>query len=194
MSESNAVPEFSRVKTVAELSAGQKTVRLEANESERAALARRFGLVSVEDLTVIWTSRGWRKNGVKLTGRILSSYIQRCVRTLDPMTIHVDEAIEIKCLPEDSMDQLEQDGELILAFEDDEAPEPIVDGRLDLGELASQYLAMSIDPYAKSPDVEAGANLDGNTVSDRQDAQNQAETEAAPKPFAILEQLKNRTE
>jgi len=184
-------PEFSRVKTVAELAAGVNNLRLEADEAERAALARRFGLASLNAFSVIWSSRSWRRDGVQLTGRLMADYVQSCVVTLEPIPVHLDEAIEFNCLPEGSIDELEEDGELIVAFEESEVPEPIIDGRLDLGELASQALATSIDPYPKSA-AAAEANLDAPSPANGVGGENLAPSEEGLKPFAALEKLKNR--
>jgi len=184
-------PEFSRVKTVAELAGGQNNLRFEADDGERAALARRFGLVALDAFSVIWSSRSWRADGVKLSGRLIADYVQACVVTLEPIKVHLDEAIEFNCLLETSIERLEEDGELIVAFEEEDAPEPIVDGRMDLGELASQALATAIDPYPKS--VEAGeANLDSPAPVNGVEDENRPSSEEGLKPFAALEKLKNR--
>ena len=184
-------PEFSRVKTVAELAGGANNLRLEADDAERAALAKRFGLVSLDAFSVIWSSRAWRRDGVTLTGRMTADYVQSCVVTLKPISVHLDEAIEFNCLPESSIEQLEEDGELIVVFEEEDAPEPIVDGRVDLGELASQTLATAIDPYPKSADA-GQANLDAQSPVNGAGGENPAPSEDRLKPFAALEKLKNR--
>ena len=184
-------PEFSRVKTVAELAAGQNNLCLEADEAERAALAQRFGLVSLDAFSVIWSSRSWRRDGVKLNGRLIADYVQSCVVTLEPIAIHLDEAIEFNCLPENSIEQLEEDGELIVVFEEEDEPEPIVDGRIDLGELASQALATLIDPYPKSVEAKH-ANLDIKPPVNGAEGENRPPSEDGLKPFAALEKLKNR--
>lgn len=184
-------PEFSRVMTVAELAGGKNNLRLEAEEAERRALAARFGLISLDALNVIWSSQSWRGDGVRLSGRLIADYVQSCVVTLAPISVHLDDVIEFNCLPEDSIERLEEDGELILAFEDDEMPEPIIDGRIDLGELASQSLATSIDPYPKSPDA-AEANLDRTSPVNGVRDENRLPADDRPKPFAVLEKLKNR--
>jgi len=40
--------------------------------------------------------------------------------------------------------------------DDDEPPEPLVDGKLDLGAIATEFLLLGIDPYPRK----AGASLD----------------------------------
>ena len=36
-------------------------------------------------------------------------------------------------------------------LEEHEDPEPILDGKIDLGDLTAQYLSLSLDPYPKAP-------------------------------------------
>ena len=42
-------------------------------------------------------------------------------------------------------------GPEVLAYED--APEPLVDGRIDLGAIAIEFLMLGIDPYPRKPGV-----------------------------------------
>jgi hypothetical protein len=60
---------------------------------------------------------------------------------------------------------------------DDEPPEPLRDGKLDLGAIATEFLLLGIDPYPRKPGVEfAPVKTD----------------DASAKPFAALEALKKR--
>ena len=61
--------------------------------------------------------------------------------------------------------------------EDEEPPEPLADGKVDLGALASEFLLLGIDPYPRKPGAEF--------------APPQA-AEAGEHPFAGLEALKKR--
>ncbi len=58
---------------------------------------------------------------------------------------------------------------------DDEPPEPLVDGTVDLGALATEFLILGIDPYPRK----AGAQFAPPKVED-----------AGEHPFAALEALK----
>ncbi len=59
-----------------------------------------------------------------------------------------------------------------------EPPEPLLDGILDLGALATEFLILGLDPYPRKVGVEFVAPEAG---------------EAAAHPFAALEALKNRS-
>jgi hypothetical protein len=56
-------------------------------------------------------------------------------------------------------------------------PDPIVNGRIDLGALASEFLALGLDPYPRKPGVEFKS-----LTEDADDAR--------PSPFAVLGKLK----
>ncbi len=43
--------------------------------------------------------------------------------------------------------------DLELDVEGAEAPEPVPDGWIDLGELAAEQLGLAIDPYPRKPDA-----------------------------------------
>ena len=37
------------------------------------------------------------------------------------------------------------------AHEEDDPPDPIVDGKIDLGALAAEFVALALDPYPRKP-------------------------------------------
>jgi len=41
-----------------------------------------------------------------------------------------------------------------LAFDGEDAPDPIVDGKIDLGALAVEFMALGLDPYPRKPGAE----------------------------------------
>jgi hypothetical protein len=60
---------------------------------------------------------------------------------------------------------------------DEEPPETLLDGKLDLGAIATEFLLLGIDPYPRKPGAEfAPVKAD----------------DASAKPFAALEALKKR--
>jgi len=60
---------------------------------------------------------------------------------------------------------------------DEEPPEMLVDGKIDLGAIATEFLLLGIDPYPRK----AGAEFATVKVDD-----------AGSRPFAALEALKKR--
>ncbi len=59
-----------------------------------------------------------------------------------------------------------------------EPPDPIVDGQIDLGVLAAEFLALGLDPYPRKPAVDFIAPPEAGSAGDS--------------PFTVLGQLTRR--
>jgi hypothetical protein len=70
-------------------------------------------------------------------------------------------------------------------LDEQDDPEPITDGKIDLGELVSQFLSLSINPFPHAPGVELPEEQEGDGPV-RMSAGN------APNPFAALKDWKAR--
>ncbi|MBV9523460.1 MAG: DUF177 domain-containing protein [Alphaproteobacteria bacterium] len=138
-----ATPEFSRILALSRLGESDAVHRFAASAAECAALARRFGLLSLDRFTV--EARLSREaGGVRLAARIEAELVQECVVTLDPVPARLAEDFAIlyrRRLPQrsDILDPLEEDVELL---EGDE---------IDLAEAAAQQLSLILDPFPRSP-------------------------------------------
>jgi uncharacterized metal-binding protein YceD (DUF177 family) len=157
----------------------ETTVR--AEPAQFAAIAKLLGLASLESLEARYLLS---RNGdrVKLEGRIAARLHQSCVVTLDPFPVQLDVPVKLDFVPEQEAeaaarhaerDDAEIDIEVLLNEED--PPEAIVDGVIDLGGITLEFLALALDPYPRKP----GANFD-TPASDA----------AAESPFAALAKLK----
>jgi uncharacterized metal-binding protein YceD (DUF177 family) len=145
------VPEFSRPIAIDTLGEGPRTIAIEAGEAERAALARRFGLLSIDRLAA---TAGVARTGEDIVarGRIEAAVVQSCVASGEPVPASLDApfAIVFRPAPTDVRPDEEVElgeGELDVAFYDG--------GAIDLGEAAAETLALGLDPYPRSPDAEA---------------------------------------
>ena len=70
------------------------------------------------------------------------------------------------------------------AVDDDDPPGPIVDGRIEIGELLAQHLGLAIDPFPRAP----GAVFESVILDSAPPAQ--LMTDGRPSPFAVLKLLK----
>ena len=130
---------------------------IEAEEAERTALARRFGLVAIDRLAA---DAALVRNGgdVTATGRIAAAVTQSCVATGEPVEAVVDEAFELLFRPTPAPDGPEaevelSENELDLTFYDGAA--------IDLGEAVAETLALSLDPYPRTPGAEEALKAAG---------------------------------
>jgi uncharacterized metal-binding protein YceD (DUF177 family) len=164
-------PEFSRMVDATRFDG--KPVAIAADEAERAALAKRFGLVSIARLEaeVELSPDG---EAVLANGMLKASIVQSCAVSGEDLPVEIEEPLPLRFVPE--KDEVTA-GEIELTEEElDEIP---FTGRsFDLGEAVAQSLALAIDPYA--------------TGSQADDARRRGliSSEGAGGPFAALAKLK----
>ena len=170
-----ANPEFSRPVRADTLGTTARTLSIGANEEERAALARRFGLVAVERLSA---EAALTRSGaeIRAVGTLSAAVTQSCVATELPVPVTVEERFEILFRP-----QLETSAEEEIELSESELDVVFYDGaRIDLGEAVAETMSLSLDPYPRSPKAE--------TVL--KEAGVKSEEEAAPaSPLAGLKDL-----
>lgn len=145
-----AAPEFSRLESLDKIGRSDKPVRIEATAEERAALARRFGLVTLDRLAAsyILTKEG---AAVIANGQIEAELVQSCVATGVPVPERLDEPFVIRFEREAAEPDPDEEIELssnecdIIFFKGD---------RIDMGEAVAETLSLSMNPYPRSSDAE----------------------------------------
>lgn len=143
---------------VARLPKNGMDVTVEADEAQRAALARAHGLLAVERFVATLHVAGWKQGGVRVSGRVKAGIVQQCVVTLDPVPAEVDEEVAATFLPEGSrlaVPVYSAEGEILLDAEGEDGPELFAGDTVDVGQLAEEFFALGIDPYPRK----AGAAL-----------------------------------
>jgi Large ribosomal RNA subunit accumulation protein YceD len=128
---------------------------IEADAAEREAMAEVAGLreiLSAHAALDVTPKSGGR---VHVGGHVRARIGQTCVVTLDPIENEIDEPIDLIFAPPEQIPQLadlvdeaaESDAEI------PDPPEPIVNGIIDLGRLATDALFLGIDHYPRRPDA-----------------------------------------
>ncbi|MBX9897505.1 MAG: DUF177 domain-containing protein [Qipengyuania sp.] len=124
---------------------------IEASESERAALAERFALPSIERLHAVTTLRR-TGDAIDATGRLDAAFHQRCAISDEPFANRLDAPLAIRFVPTLAPGSDDEEME----FGADEPDEIEYDGAsFDLGEAVAQSFGLALDPYAVGPDAEA---------------------------------------
>jgi uncharacterized metal-binding protein YceD (DUF177 family) len=169
-------PEFSRPVRIDTLGEGPRSMTIEADAGERAALARRFGLVEIARLAAE-AALVRRGEEVIATGRVAAAVTQSCVASGEPVEAVVDEPFELMFRPappaERTDDEVElSDTELDLVFYDGAA--------IDLGEAAAETLFLSLDPYPRAPDAQEALKAAG------------VKSEEEAGPFGALAELRDK--
>lgn len=153
---------------VAEIRDGGSHYDLSADESARDGVAKVAGLRSLLRLEASFDlSR--RGDGVAVRGEVRARVGQTCVVTLGPIENDIREAVDLTFAP------AEKDDGAPRTKRKGDPPEPLENGIVDLGVVATEFLLLGIDPYPRK----AGAEF--------------PKTESAEKgahPFAALAALK----
>jgi uncharacterized metal-binding protein YceD (DUF177 family) len=168
----SGTPEFSRI--VDTRSIGNDPLRLEADEAERAALARRFGVVAIDRL-VAEVSLEPVKGAIDATGTFEAALVQSCAVSSEDLPVTIREPLTLRFVPERAAPRHDAEVEL----EADELDEIEFSGtQFDLGEAVAQSLALAIDPFLEGPNAD---EFRRNATFFGEDTAN---------PFAVLAKLK----
>jgi hypothetical protein len=147
---------------------------LRADQAVRATVARAAAVAGIASLEAGFEVMRHGVDGLHVVGQVAAAVEQTCVVTLEPMTTWIEEGIDLLFeggTPAAAVDPVgSEDG-------GGERPEPLVDGTVDLGAVAVEFLMLGIDPYPRKPGAVFHA-----PVSERGD----------PGPFAALAALKKK--
>lgn len=148
----SAAAEFSRPVPLARIGVEPFRQQISATESERAALARRFDLVSLDrlDASLELVREGERM--IWLRAEFEAVFEQRCTVTLDPIAGAVAERFALVYGPPESED------EAAAMLGDEIAFEPLGGDAIDIGEAVAQEFSLALPPFPRSPDaaIDAG--------------------------------------
>ncbi len=144
---------FSRVVRVDSLPREGQTVAIEATPAEREELASFYRLPEIAALTATLRLVPWGRGGARVTGAVHGELTQVCVVSLEPFPATVDEDVDVRFAPPTAADPklpTAKEGQT-LSLADDDEPDPLIDGKIDLGALTAEFLALGLDPYPHKP-------------------------------------------
>jgi uncharacterized metal-binding protein YceD (DUF177 family) len=142
---------------------------LAADEATRNALARAAGVDRLARFEAVFDVVRHGREGLRVVGTVSATVGQTCVVTLEPIETQLKEGVDLTFLPR------REAGEDALESEGREPPESLIDGTVDLGAIATEFLLLGVDPYPRK----AGAVFDAPPTGD-----------PASHPFAALAALK----
>jgi len=128
---------------------GGQRFDLVADAPTRAVVARIAGLRDLPRLEANFEVTRYGAGGLRVAGRVSATVGQTCVVTLEPLTDEIDEEVAVAFAPQ--VDR--QAGETGSAKEAMDETEPLIDGTIDLGVLATEFLILGLDPYPRKPDA-----------------------------------------
>jgi uncharacterized metal-binding protein YceD (DUF177 family) len=187
------IHEFTFNIPAAKIGADPYKASFSADAKALAALAKRYGIMSVDALS---GDVSLRREGdgmtIAVTGHFTAKVTQACVTTLDPVKDEISETFEGWFLDESQAASFErarkrkleielgdmplEENEVPVADEREE-PDVVVNGQVEVGELVAQYLSLSLNPYPHS-DVA----IEKGPIGDEAELKK-------PSPFAVLKDL-----
>jgi uncharacterized metal-binding protein YceD (DUF177 family) len=128
---------------------------IEADAAVRGAIADIGGLREVLSAQASFDVTPKSGGRFHVAGQVRARIGQTCVVTLEEIENDIDEPIDLIFAPPEQIPQM---ADLVDEAEETDQetpdpPEPIVDGVIDLGRLATDALFLAIDPYPRKPDA-----------------------------------------
>ena len=120
---------------------------IEADPAAREAMAEVAGLRQILSASASLDVTPERGGRVHVEGRVRARIGQTCVVTLEPIDLIFAPPEQIPQLADLVDEATESDAEI------PDPPEPIENGVIDLGRLATDALFLGIDPYPRRPDA-----------------------------------------
>lgn len=128
---------------------------IEASAVEREAMAKVGGLREIVSAHASLDVAPMGGGRFHVVGSVRARVGQICVVTLDPIENDIDEEIDLIFAPSEQIpnlaDLVDEAAESDVEIPD--PPEPIVNGVIDLGRLATDALFLAVDPYPRRPDA-----------------------------------------
>jgi uncharacterized metal-binding protein YceD (DUF177 family) len=154
--------EFSRVIRAGHIKETTHEHKVVADESARAALAKRFGLQSIAHLSGDFKLRHERRGIVAATLLMRARVTQTCVVSLVPFDAEITEDTALRFVPAQTVPEGEEEEEL--TPESLEGPDeiPYAGDIIDLGAALAEQLALALEPYPRKP----GAELPSEATDD----------------------------
>lgn len=185
---------FSRPIDVDDVPGDGLEVRIEATPDERATIAKEAGLPAVGSLVANYEIERRPAGRLEVHGELRARITQDCVVSLEPFESDKVQAISLTFAPEVPSSPARghsrrraahgPNGAPAAVFtaghDQEDPPDPIIDGTIDLGAVALEFLTLAQDLYPRRPGVQFTDVVAGDMP------------EEIPSAFAALARLKDR--
>lgn len=164
---------WSETVRLGEVGRGAITRNLQADEPDRAALARELDVNSIDALSAEVRVSPWL-DGAELDATWSAVVGQTCGVTLEPLSNHHGGRFTVRVVPAGSANAPRDGPEVAVDPEADDPPDVLEGDSIDLAAYVVEHLALEIDPFPRKP----GAVFEP------------PEPESPPSPFAVLQGFK----
>jgi len=153
-------PEWSHIFNVDDLENKPLTLEIAPDQAHYDRLVRRLGVLSLKDVQAkLKIKRIAGSASIHIKGDLSACVTQECVISAEPVESVVNETFEawygdndaaISLTKKRQEKLLEKGHTEIPLVEEQDDPEPIINGAIDVGELVTQYLSLGITPYPRA--------------------------------------------
>ncbi len=186
VTEKTVKSEIERMVDLEKLGNSGTALEITTTEGERAALAKRFGFLSLPAFSARVAVDRRPGGQIVVEGRLKGRIVQACILSLDPVTQELDDAFRLVFAENVTEERDPESGEALLNSQGD-APEPLTGNMLDVGEIVAEQLSLTADPYPRRP----GIKLE-DVLPKLKGGARRAAPEQRRHPFAGLAALKDK--
>ncbi|MHA1554539.1 MAG: YceD family protein [Alphaproteobacteria bacterium] len=133
-------------------------VKVDLPAEDRALLAARYDLIEVPSMTVAATVQR-TATGAHVVGEVNARVVAACVVTLAPVAQTISEHFDIEFVLEGVK---RGDIEAPVLDEDEDPPEILTDGMIDLGGLFEEHFVLALEPYPRAEGAEIPEEFSSN--------------------------------
>src|SRR5258708_30881473 len=128
--------EIERLVDLDRMGAGGLALEITPSDSERQALAKRFGFLDLPAFSARVTVDRRLGEQIVVEGRLRGRIVQACVLSLQPVVQELDDGFRLLFSPGHSEEHDPDSGEALISPQPD-APEPLAGPILDVGEIVA---------------------------------------------------------
>lgn len=176
-----------------EITSTPQSFFLSASEQECKDIARRLGVENIERLEATLNISRENVGRIYVEGSLNAKVIQNCVVTLEPVEDWIEEEFEAWFADKEqtvsfaeakkNRETRKGHAEVEISAEEDD-PEPLHDGRIEAGELVTQYLSLAINPY---PHADGASYAKGDEEEPKREP-----SDVRKNPFEALKNWKDK--
>lgn len=173
---------LSHVIPVTHVSGQGRVVKVIATEAERDAIAKESGLVGLARLEAEFKVTKGSGRLLAVQGHISADLTQSCGVTLEPVEEQVEADVALTYTLDPKWAELI---EVAVDPDDEDPPEPVIDGQIDFGGIVLEHFVLNLNPYPRS----GGAAFEAAAWQSDPEPENLSKKK---NPFAALAELKGR--
>jgi len=139
--------------TIDEVPETGRRIVLSADVHARAEIAKLAQLRELPRLEAAFDVTRHGADGLRVVGEVSATVGQTCVVTLEPVSNEVVERIDLVFMPFGQAAARDGGRKNLPVADNDDTPEALSNGAVDLGAMATEFLLLGVDPYPRKPGV-----------------------------------------